>query len=270
MADRGRFHTPRHQHLRATPEIMSLNLRIAMLLVVPLSVAVAEPHDLVLERCLVTLVEEAKVPAREAGVIVTLLVRLGQPVEKEEEIARIDDGVPHMELLKARQELEQAKAKKVAGDDAIAYAMDVLKVAEAELGMAEKANVPGRPPVHPKAVIDQLQLNVKKSEWQLKQSRLERDVAALAVTSEEVKVRAAESAIERRSIKSPITGVIHELPKHLGEWMQPGDTLAHVIRTDTLRVEGFVSDGVEAGGRSAPAEAGVRPADGCGPRATGS
>ena len=28
-----------------------------------------------------------------------------------------------------------------------------------------------------------------------------------------------------------------------GEWMQPGDPLAHVVRTDKLRVEGFVNAG---------------------------
>jgi hypothetical protein len=53
-------------------------------------------------------------------------------------------------------------------------------------------------------------------------------------------VDAADKAIERRMIRSPIDGVIEDLSKHQGEWLQPGDMLAHVLRTDTLRVEGYI------------------------------
>ena len=35
-------------------------------------------------------------------------------------------------------------------------------------------------------------------------------------------------------------GVVVEVFPHRGEWMQPGDPLARVVRADTLRVEGYV------------------------------
>ena len=59
--------------------------------------------------------------------------------------------------------------------------------------------------------------------------------------SKGVELEAAENAIERRLIKSPLAGVVVQIFPHEGEWMQPGDPLAHVVRTDKLRVEGFVN-----------------------------
>ena len=65
-------------------------------------------------------------------------------------------------------------------------------------------------------------------------------MAALAAASKGVELEAAENAIERRLIKSPLDGVVVQLFPHQGEWMQPGDPLARVVRADKLRVEGYV------------------------------
>ena len=51
----------------------------------------------VLENCLVSLVEEAKVPAREGGVLVSLGIREGDVVERNDVIAKIDDDQAQME-----------------------------------------------------------------------------------------------------------------------------------------------------------------------------
>jgi len=55
-----------------------------------------------------------------------------------------------------------------------------------------------------------------------------------------VELEAAENAIDRRLIKSPLDGVVVQIFPHQGEWMQPGDPLARVVRADKLRVEGYV------------------------------
>jgi multidrug resistance efflux pump len=55
-----------------------------------------------------------------------------------------------------------------------------------------------------------------------------------------VEVEAAENGIERRLLKSPLDGVVVQVFPHQGEWMQPGDPLARVVRTDKVKVEGYV------------------------------
>ena len=63
--------------------------------------AAAEP---VLSRCLISLVEEARVPAREAGVLVELSIKEGDTLARGDTIARIDDSQPRFERRKAQAE----------------------------------------------------------------------------------------------------------------------------------------------------------------------
>jgi len=194
--------------------------------------------DPVLERCLVSLVEEAKVPAREPGVLIQLAVREGDVVKKGAVIAKIDDNQPQMERRKAVAEHEQAVAKAESDVD-VRYSIAAELVAEAEhkKALESHAKVPGSVT---EVERDRLMLSEKKGELQIEQAQLERRLAALAAQSKEVEVLAAENAIDRRLIKSPLDGVVVQLFPHEGEWMQPGDPLAHVVRADKLRVEGYV------------------------------
>ena len=194
--------------------------------------------DPVLERCLVSLVEEAKVPAREAGVLMELVIREGDVVRKNDVIAKIDDDQPQMEKRKAQAEYDQALAKAQSDVD-VQYSEAAEKVAEAEYKKALESHtkVPGSVT---EVERDRLALNEKKSELQIDQARLEQRLAALAAQSKEVEVLAAENSIGRRLIKSPLDGVVVQVFPHQGEWMQPGDPLARVVRVDKLRIEGYV------------------------------
>ncbi|MFM8635314.1 MAG: efflux RND transporter periplasmic adaptor subunit [Planctomycetia bacterium] len=199
------------------------------------------PAEPVLSNCLVSLVEEAKVPAREPGVLLELTIREGDSVRRGETIARIDDNQAQMEKRKAKAEHDQAIAKGESDVD-IRYSIAAEKVAEAEhqKALESHSKVPGSVT---EVERDRLKLNEQKSELQIEQARLEQRMNLLAAASKGVEFEAAESAVERRLIKSPLDGVVVQIFPHQGEWMQPGDPLAHVVRIDKLRVEGFVNAG---------------------------
>lgn len=201
-------------------------------------IAGAADGEPVLERCLVSLIEEAKIPAREAGVLVELPLREGDTLARGDEIARIDDDQPRMEKRRAQAEHDQAVAKSESDVD-VRFSVASLKVAQAELDKALEASrrVPGSVT---EVEINRLRLNVEKSELQIEQANLERQVSKLAAVSKGVEVEAADNSIQRRLITSPIDGVVVQVFPHLGEWMQPGDPLARIVRTDRLRVEGYV------------------------------
>jgi multidrug efflux pump subunit AcrA (membrane-fusion protein) len=205
------------------------------------ALAVGADGEPVLERCLVSLIQEAKVPAREAGVLDELLAREGDVVKKGDLIARIDDNQPQMERRKAKAEHDQAVAKAESDVD-VRYAVAAEKVAQVEFEKAAESDrkVPGSVT---RVELNRLQLNEQKSELQIEQAQLERKVAEMAAISKGVEVDAAENSIERRLIKSPLDGVVVQVFPHQGEWMQPGDPLARVVRTDMLRVEGYVDSG---------------------------
>ena len=86
----------------------------------------AEP---VLEGCLVSLIDEVKVPAREAGVIMKLAIRQGDLVAKGDVLAQIDDDQPQMEKRRAQAEHEQALAKAESDVD-VRYSEKAQGVAE--------------------------------------------------------------------------------------------------------------------------------------------
>ena len=202
------------------------------------SLVAATPEEPVLSRCLVSIVEEARVPAREAGVLVELSVKEGDTVRRGGAIARIDDSQPRFEKQKASAEHDQAIARAKSDVD-VRYSVAAEKVAEAEVEKAVASNrrIPGSVT---QVELARLQLNQKKSELQIEQAQLERQLSSLDAQSKEVEVLAAENRIQRRQIASPIDGMIVQVYPHLGEWMQPGDPLARVVRTDKLRVEGYV------------------------------
>jgi len=229
-----------------TGQIPSLTLRAWLracmvaiaLTLLPAATARAVDTEPVLERCLVSLMEEAKVPAREAGVLEELLAREGDVVKRGDVIAKIDDNQPQMERRKAKAEHDQAVAKAESDVD-VRYAVAAEKVAQIEFEKAAESDrkVPGSVT---RVELNRLQLNEQKSELQIEQAELERKVSMLAAASKGVEVDAAENAVERRLITSPLDGVVVQVFPHRGEWMQPGDPLARVVRKDKMRVEAYV------------------------------
>jgi macrolide-specific efflux system membrane fusion protein len=198
----------------------------------------AADSEPVLERCLVSVIDEAKVPAREAGAIVELTVREGDTVTKGEVIAKIDDNQPQMERRKAQAEHDQAVAK-AASDVDVRYSQKAKDVAVKAWEKSENAHKQS-PGSVTEVERDRLRLEAEKTELQIEQANLERKLAALAAASKGVEVEAAENGIERRLLKSPLDGVVVQVFPHQGEWMQPGDPLARVVRTDKVKVEGYV------------------------------
>ncbi|NCY02460.1 MAG: HlyD family efflux transporter periplasmic adaptor subunit, partial [Planctomycetia bacterium] len=162
----------------------------------------------------------------------------GDVVRRGDVIAKIDDNQPQMERRKAKAEHDQAVAKADSDVD-VRYAVAAEKVAQIEFEKAAESDrkVPGSVT---RVELNRLQLNEQKSELQIEQAQLEKKVSTLAAIAKGVEVDAAENAIERRLIKAPLDGVVVQVFPHQGEWMQPGDPLARVVRADKLRVEAYV------------------------------
>jgi multidrug efflux pump subunit AcrA (membrane-fusion protein) len=218
---------------------MMPSLRLfAIVTAVVLGAAPTPAAEPVLEGCLVSLIDEVKVPAKEAGVIVELLVRQGGVVAKGDVLARIDDDQPQMEKRRAQAEHDQALSKAESDVD-VRYSQKAQGVAEMAFRKAEDSHVriPGSVT---EVERERLKLEWDKTVLQIEQAQLERRLSALAATSKEVEVEAAGKAIERRVIRSPLDGEVEEVMPHEGEWLQPGDPLARLIRTDRLYVDGYV------------------------------
>jgi macrolide-specific efflux system membrane fusion protein len=196
------------------------------------------PAEPVLEGCLVSLIDEVKVPTREAGVIKRLAIRQGDIVKKGDILAEIDDDQPQMERRRAEAEHSQAVAKATSDVD-VRYSEKAHDVAKATYDKAEDSHKRVGGSVT-EVERHRLRLEWEKTELQIEQAKLERQLASLAATSKQVELEAAEQAIERRRIRSPLDGEVEEVFPHEGEWLQPGEPLARIITIDRLYVDGFV------------------------------
>lgn len=185
------------------------------------------------------LVSDVDVPAREAGVIESIEVAPGDRIKVGQLLARIDDQ--HNELLRDRARLELDIAKATAESDIqIREAQEELQVAEQDL-LRGQQSVDRFSRSLSESEIDQLKLEVERAKLKLESARLENRNAEVKRRLSENQLAVAEAAIERHEIRSPLEGVVEEVGREAGEWVEPGDKVLRVIAIQSLRAEGFLS-----------------------------
>jgi multidrug resistance efflux pump len=148
---------------------------VGLLLLVLPGMAAAAGDEVTLSSCVVSLVDEAQVPAQEAGVIMQLKPVAGARVEKGDLLVQIDDAKPQMEYRVAAAKLSVAK-EKATDDINVRYAIASAKVAESAYNTAEDANrrVPGSVP---KTEMQTLWLKWKEATLGIEKAQLEQRVA---------------------------------------------------------------------------------------------
>jgi len=83
-------------------------------------------------------------------------------------------------------------------------------------------------------------LAVEEAELAVQQAQSLLELAGLQAELKRRDVDAADLNVAQRVAVSPIEGVVVELPRRAGEWVQPGEKVARVIRMNRLRAEGFL------------------------------
>jgi multidrug efflux pump subunit AcrA (membrane-fusion protein) len=196
-------------------------------------------HQTQITHCLVSLIEDIQAPALEAGGLTAVEVVEGQYVTAGQLIAKVDDRQPALQKLAAKLERDAAVAK--AEDDIeVRYAKAALDVAGADLERAlaiERRNAGAVTPQE----VQKLRLAKRRDELQIDRSKLELHVAKMNADVQQAAVDAADEAVARRHILSPIDGVVVTLFHERGEWVNAGEPVAQIVRIDRLRVEGFLN-----------------------------
>ena len=203
-----------------------------------------------LSGCLVSLIEEAQVPAQEAGILVNLSAREGQQVAAGELLARIDDARIVLAEKVAGLKLKVAQ-EKATNDVDVRHAKAAADVAKAEYDQALRANQ-RTPGTVTETEVRRLLLSARRAVLAIEQAELDLRVAGLETEVQQAEVTAAAEEVRRRKITSPLDGVVVEVSRHVGEWVQPGDPVVRVVRMDRLRVEGFLesTDKADRGGHT--------------------
>ena len=188
--------------------------------------------------CLVTLIQDVQVPAKEPGVLESIEVREGFRVKAGQLLAQLSDGkaqrqkaLAELELKVTQMQSDNDVDKRFAEKSAEVTEMDYR---EAEYARERVANS-----------VSRFELRRRGFSWErarLQTEQAERDhkVATVQANIAKAKVAMAENEISRRRVEAPFAGVVAETYKYAGEWVNPGDSILRLLRMDRLQVEGFV------------------------------
>lgn len=208
-----------------------------------LAVTVADPGDapatdtVEVPSVLIKLIEQVDVAAQEAGLLAEVSVREGREVAEGDLLAKIEDTAAVLAKKKAKLEWDIARERSE-NDVNIRFADKSEAVARAEFKRAEESNE-----IFPKSIsdteMDRLQLTVEKTVLEVEQAKHEHKIAGQTALVKQSEHEIAADQVQRRQIVAPLEGVVVQVNRRRGEWVEPGDHLVRILRIDPLKAEGF-------------------------------
>jgi macrolide-specific efflux system membrane fusion protein len=187
---------------------------------------------------LLRLIEEVDVPSREAGVLRAVPAKEGQVVKQGDLLAQLEDQKQQLALQQSRAALRLADLE-AENRTPERLAEEERRVAELDLERALKSREKFSESISP-SELDHMRLRVAQARLQGQQAEHERKLNGLKREVREQDVQLAENQCEQRRIESPLDGMVVEVYRRAGEWVEPGEKVARVIRVDKLRAEGFL------------------------------
>jgi len=194
--------------------------------------------ELVVERALVTLKDDNKLPASEAGMLVDVPVEEGQSVDKEQLVAQIDSRSTIAKQKIAEAELFAAEAA-AANDAEVEVAEKAVEVSKAEWDQNEEIVKVNKRAV-PLTELRKLKFQYEKSLAQVKQATNEKHIAGLTANAKRAQHEAASIELNLRQARAPFKGQVVEIMKKTGDWVTAGEPILHIVGLDQVRVKGFV------------------------------
>jgi multidrug efflux system membrane fusion protein len=70
---------------------------------------------------------------------------------------------------------------------------------------------------------------------------MELRIAGMQSKVSEAELAEATEKVEHRRIKSPLAGQVQKIYRHVGEWVQAGEPVVHVVQAGSLRVQGTLN-----------------------------
>lgn len=163
------------------------------------------------------------VAAAENGIVQEVRVELGQAVKKGEVLGTLDDDV-----LKATLEIAQLKANSTAAIDAAKAELEIKEQKLNALTEIQRTSGGSRE-----------ELSRAKADAELARAKLKSAEEALA--ADRLEVKRIEAQLLRRTIRSPIDGVITEIHREPGEFLSITEPKVFtVVRLDRLRAKFYI------------------------------
>lgn len=180
------------------------------------------------------LIVNVEVAAKDAGVIESLQVVEGKEVLTGDVLARLDRDSAIASAEVAESELSIAKAQSK-NDIDLRYAEVSKEVSGKVYQRSVNATKQFAKSVS-KTETERLKLEHERASLSGEQAERTAVVNELTVGLKESQLALANVQLRNREIQSPVSGLVVQVYRQAGEWVQPGQPIARLIDLKTLRV----------------------------------
>jgi multidrug resistance efflux pump len=183
-------------------------------------------------------IKDVPLAADEVGKLVEVMVDDGVSVPNGAMLAQIDDK----DAIMARDVAEykyKAARKQATNDVSVRAAIAAEGVAKASYDKILQANE-RQPGSYTETEVLRAKLDWERSGLQIDLAKHEMDVAKDEAYAAWAQLKQAEAMIERRKLKAPFAGVVNQVVREQGEWVNAGDAVVHLVQMDRLRVHGRI------------------------------
>lgn len=202
------------------------------------SIVPARAQEVEISEALIKLIDQAEVASLEAGVLSKVAVQEGDEIKAGSLLAQLDTLDAELLLIKTENDVEiaAAEARSVVR---VQLAEATRAAADAELQRARES-IRKFPRSVSQSELDRYELAYRQAELAIRQAEHEQAIAQLTLKLRESDRVIAQRQIARRRIVAPFDGTVVQLYRRAGEWVEPGEKVLRLVRTDRVRAEGFL------------------------------
>ena len=84
--------------------------------------------------------------------------------------------------------------------------------------------------------MDRLRLIVERASLEVEQADREFEIAEFTRQIKASQHQAAEEKVQRHRITAPLSGMVVQVNRRRGEWVEPGEMVMRILRLDRLKV----------------------------------
>lgn len=203
-----------------------------------LAVGACAADEIIVPSAILSVLEKVNVPAPEAGILDEIPVREGERVKPGQLLAQIDSREQQLLAEQVKEDLTLAQ-REAASDINLRLAEKEHEVAGVELQRATSVNSDFPNTVSAKEV-DRLKLAVETTKLKIEYARFEQALLGMRIRRIEADLKLAQHRVDRHAMLSPIGGILSQIDRSAGEWVDKGELVLRVVRVDRLKVEGYV------------------------------
>jgi multidrug efflux pump subunit AcrA (membrane-fusion protein) len=187
---------------------------------------------------LVTAIDHVDVPSRQPGVLAKLSLRRGTAVRAGDSVAMLDDRKPSLNYEIAKQETLIAE-QQVKNRFPTLLKQTIATYATKKFEMNDSLYRNSR------GAVSQLQLQTSKSEMEqatidANNALAEEKQLAINYQSQIQKEKLASLELQQCLIKAPLDGIVSQIHRRPGEWVNTGESILTLVRMDRLRIETLI------------------------------